>query len=403
MQLNKILKINHILLLAILIRLWFIVTVPTTWNPDIWAIQAHNDEPAHINYVRYLMQYGELPIQKHHVQEPDAFIRNEFEFHQPPLQYLICAVTARLFVIPHDSDALIYFCRAVICLSGIISILLFYKLMTQNFHMSSSLFLTFIYSLLPVHIRHSSCFSNDHLVWILTLILFLQIKRRYDNTDIGIRSILLEGFILGIALWTKMTAMPLLGFYLCMVLIQKKYWKSWAFPFLIGLLLAFPYFVRNIILYQDVFCIGTGSGPSQKALSSFQPATWYIFLRGFLISFTFPYDTVFIPFLARLPVYVFWLFLFIITPIQSFRKIMSNWKSQAIQIEISFIYMLFITAMGMIVFNWHHMQTEARLIFLALPAIFIIMGEKIDHMGILQKSALVLVSLYPTIAVCIFS
>ena len=63
---------------AILLRIVFVFAVPL--GPVVERrLEGLNDEPAHLNYVRYLVEHRSLPIQTGHVRQPGAFGRGDFE------------------------------------------------------------------------------------------------------------------------------------------------------------------------------------------------------------------------------------------------------------------------------------------------------------------------------------
>src|SRR5512144_3415764 len=76
--------------LGVVLRLWLPLALPLG---DVVRnrLQGLNDEPAHFRYVEYVATRHALPVQTHRFEEPGAFGRADFEYHQPPLYYLLCA------------------------------------------------------------------------------------------------------------------------------------------------------------------------------------------------------------------------------------------------------------------------------------------------------------------------
>ncbi|MBD3239798.1 MAG: hypothetical protein GF331_04380, partial [Chitinivibrionales bacterium] len=82
---------------AVLVRLFFVFALPFGDEIGALGLEGLNDEPAHNNYVKYLAAHWRFPVQTQSVADPDALVRNEFEYYQPPLYYLIAAGLHRLF------------------------------------------------------------------------------------------------------------------------------------------------------------------------------------------------------------------------------------------------------------------------------------------------------------------
>ena len=75
-------------LIAVL-HLFFVIA--TSFGQETrWRIEGLNDGPAHVNYVKHLVDRHQFPIASTTARDPDAFTRNEFEYYQPPLYYLVC-------------------------------------------------------------------------------------------------------------------------------------------------------------------------------------------------------------------------------------------------------------------------------------------------------------------------
>ena len=86
------------------------------------------DEPAHMEYVRYLIEHRALPFFDRRVpQTDDPVLRGGngpgFEFHQPPLYYVTSAVVSA----PFAGDAQIYASRFVSLVCGALCLLLLWR------------------------------------------------------------------------------------------------------------------------------------------------------------------------------------------------------------------------------------------------------------------------------------
>lgn len=393
-------NIKVIIFLAILIRVFLIVITPVNWDADKWGLQAHNDETSHVNYVRYLLINNELPVMEHNFQEEDAFLRNEFEYYQPPLEYLFMFSAAKLLGINVDGNSIVYLCRIISSLIGIISILALFKIAKVNFSTKAAQNIALIFAFMPVSLRHTSSFSNDNLVWLFAILLFGFILRRNGKKDFILKNSLLEGLLLGLAIFTKTTALTIFVFYVLMIILDKTHWKSWLIPAIIGIIIAMPYFIRNEILYGDFLATTIGNGPVQTALSEMTFGVWFHFLRGLIISFAFPFDTLNIPFLLRFPAYIFWISVAGLIIYSAFR----NFTSQNIlTIKNQFLLLAAISFLGMIYFNWNYNQTEFRIIFHCVPAIMLAFNEYFENLSL--KKLIIISSaglIYPFILLLVF-
>lgn len=74
-----------LLLAAVLLRAFLLGATPFG-QTVAHRLERLNDDPAHLNYVRYLAEHHAFPVQTHHSREP-----GDFEYYQPPLYYLVCA------------------------------------------------------------------------------------------------------------------------------------------------------------------------------------------------------------------------------------------------------------------------------------------------------------------------
>ena len=349
------------------------------------------------------MYRDHLPVQKHNCQEPDAFVRNEFEYYQPPLQYVLCAIFANIFSISPRTNSLLYFCRGMSVFWGMLSIIVIYFLTKNLFGETAAFYITSIYSLLPIHIRYSAAFSNDQLVWVLVLIIIAIMTKKQSTGYSNKKIIFLEGFILGLALWTKATVIPMLFFYIVMAVLQKHRWKYWIYPVIIGGTISSPCFIRNLILYKDLLGVNISMGPPQIALSSFNPAVWFKFFRGLAVSFVFPYDTIYIPFVVRLPAYLFFLLMFILWGFEIQKSLRTKSPPKTSFLNQSLVLMISIFFLGMIFYNWNHLQTESRIIFLSFPPVLICVGNKFTHLQLYKMVIILIGILYPTVLVLLYS
>jgi hypothetical protein len=393
-----------LILISLSLRLYFIFVVPTTWNSSSTHIQAFNDEASHVNYVRYFIDTKSLPVHEHHVQEAGAFERNEFEYYQPPLSYILTGLFAWPFRTFPQIATLTYVCRCFVCLLGLVSIFLFYQLLVSTDEKGNAFFITLMYAFLPVHWRHTSSYSNDALLWILVILILFYIHRKIRN-GFSSKDQMIEGCLLGLGLWTKSSLITFVLSYFIIGLLDCKKWKAWIIPALVGIVISIPYFVRNVILYHELFGIKASHGPETEALRNISYFMVFRFFRGLCIQFVFPFDTLSIPIYLKLPAYLACVFLsgaflycFIQTNIHEIRK-----KQLSFQGILSIFV---ITSFGaMVIYNWNHLQTEFRNLFYVMPMILLLASNFIRNSPFRERTRIGFVLpllLYPIILVFLF-
>ena len=260
------------LILALIVCLYFALGVLFAANTPPWQAP---DEPAHYNYVRYLVEQGSFPV-LHMGDYPHAYLEEiksrkfppdlsidpiRYEFHQPPLYYALAAPIYGLT--GGDPFSLRLFSVAL----GAGIVLLAYAIALRAFPARPALALgtaAFV-AFLPQHLATVAQIGNDVLAELLyAAVLFVLvgwlaqpiINHRHNNTQIPGNSLGL-GLLLGLILITKTTAyvaLPLAGGVLI--------WRWWrekagvrrilveglavAVP---AALIALPWYARDVAVY----------------------------------------------------------------------------------------------------------------------------------------------------------
>ena len=235
------------------------------------------DEPAHYNYIRYLAQQPDFPELtarcydqtylnqlRFHKFPPELSVANIcYEFHQPPLYYIL---SEPFFVL---GDGLLLAARLV-------SVLLGAGVVTITYFISSTIFpeqptislgaMAFV-AFVPMHVAILASVNNDALAELIFAAILLVLVRRLRRTDaptLGQNAAL--GILLGLALITKMTiyiAVPLTALVLLISAVQNGFtWQNLVLPaaavFGIALLIALPWYIRNAMLYSNLDILGLG-------------------------------------------------------------------------------------------------------------------------------------------------
>jgi hypothetical protein len=144
-------------------------------------LEGLNDEPAHFNYVKFLAQHRAFPVLEHWVTEPDAFVRNEFEYHQAPLYYLACTP---LYLMFSERNAL-WACRLLSTLCGIATLFVIVLFLrdcgcSAPVQQAGALFAGLLFS----HLYFTSVVSNDGMSWLIALLLTRELLR-YGTAGLG--------------------------------------------------------------------------------------------------------------------------------------------------------------------------------------------------------------------------
>jgi 4-amino-4-deoxy-L-arabinose transferase-like glycosyltransferase len=271
------LPFSILLALALCIRLVYVFCLPLGQTVR-YRLEGLNDEPSHLNYVHYLAEHKQFPLQNHHARENDAFVRNEFEYFQPPVYYMLGA-GCELLVGKSNSKLA---CRFLSFFLGIFSLLVIYKIFFRLgfpgiLCQGAALFAAF----LPIHAYFCSVVSNDSLCWLVCLLLTLEICTGWGKKTgvpvVGRQiwfSALRTGALLGIGMLIKSSLFifyPVLGlFFLYRWFISKdlRWIGALAVSFLFSGLLSVPWYLHNLHQYGSFMAFGIGNGPHQFYLFS---------------------------------------------------------------------------------------------------------------------------------------
>ncbi|MGB3903708.1 MAG: DUF2142 domain-containing protein, partial [Anaerolineae bacterium] len=234
------------------------------------------DEPAHYNYVVYLAENHRLPVLEmgdyphDYLEEIKAakfpphmsIAPLRYEFHQPPLYYLLAAVIQRATgSFGFHGQFLIL--RLFSVLLGCLILLVSYAIVREIFPAWEILALTTtaVIATVPMHIAISAAINNDTLAeLILASIIWLCI--RHFKSGLGRRQVLLLGFFLALALLTKtgIYAPAVLSIVLALA-VRARVEGRRIFLQKLGLTLALAllsiwWFVRNMLTYGDLDLFG---------------------------------------------------------------------------------------------------------------------------------------------------
>jgi 4-amino-4-deoxy-L-arabinose transferase-like glycosyltransferase len=233
------------------------------------------DEPAHYNYVRYLVAHRRLPELQmgdydqaylNQITEkrfpPDWSIDSiRYEYHQPPLYYLLLAPVYVLF-----GGALLPLRLCSVLLAGGSVLTSYYVVKTvlparSAPALGTAAFVAFI----PQHIALSAGVENDALAELILALILLQLTRWLRaQAPVPRRWTWVTGFLIGLGLLTKLStyvSIPLL-----IAAAALKHWpprtearggrfalrpalRSAVLVLLLAALIGLPWFARNVVVY----------------------------------------------------------------------------------------------------------------------------------------------------------
>ena len=261
-------RIKHYLLLFILVfvislyfRLKIVYELPLGTISNEYGLSGFDDEPAHLNYIKYLLDNNKLPKLETKVIDPNAFETNEFEYHQPPLYYSIIYLLSKLFFVTDLNEILILGRLFNVVLSLLGLVLLFRILKVLELQDVKILTALSIYLLLGSSVYQFTVFGNDALTWIFLWLLLLLI----------LNGVIKKWFIIVIVItlshYTKLSILPfyLLLFVALFFQIQKfglsktETFKVFAI-IVLPLIFSLPWYLRNYNEYGSFFLINLFNG-----------------------------------------------------------------------------------------------------------------------------------------------
>ena len=246
------------------------------------------DEPAHYNYVQYLAEQRRFPILKlgdfpaEYLEEikaahfpPELSIAPiRYEFHQPPLYYLLAVPVYRLSIALLSSNPLLPLRLLSVALGALLLLVVHWIVQAlapgrPSLALGAVAFVAF----LPMHLAMTAALNNDTLAELLLATLLLLSVRYLKLGDLpanrreGTRLLVLLGVTTGLSFVTKSSiylALPLV----LLAIALKQLWLDgssvgrglkailiYLFPaFALGL----PWWLRNIALDGSLDFLGLG-------------------------------------------------------------------------------------------------------------------------------------------------
>lgn len=269
-----------LIMLAIIVALYLVLAILYATFTPIWQVP---DEPAHYNYARFLaenrrfpvLQAGDYPHQ--YLEEikarrfpPDMSIDPiRYEYHQPPLYYVLAAGVYALFAGATLSVRVIAM-RLISVVLGAALLVVVYQIVKMIFSrrpalaLGTAAFIAFI----PMHLTFNAAISNDTLTELMVALVLYALMRylAWRTGSAGLTPLprlIGLGVLVGLAMVTKSSTYAALPAVVCgLAWGEGRYGRGGRrladivrALVLVGmpaLLIAAPWFIRNILTYGDM-------------------------------------------------------------------------------------------------------------------------------------------------------
>jgi 4-amino-4-deoxy-L-arabinose transferase-like glycosyltransferase len=367
------------LIVALALAARLILALGTAFDERGGLIPSFNDEMAHFNYVRFVSEWGRLPVQTESVQE--GFDRAEFEYYQAPLYYLLArpfyAIGRKLT--PGREVHWVRLASVLFSVAGLIVLYLSVRAHFGDSNLSLSVLLLGAFSGVPL--RFGSLVTNDGLLFLIVCLYFALIVEILRSGCDG--RLLIAGILTAAAgLWTKASFILILPLFPAVLLFgpKRSIWKAVA-ALLLPTLAILPWYLRNHILYGSWLPISTGFG-TPDLLSAHNFFSRISILGNYFVrSLTFPYDAWWGAWVDK-----------IIYPLEGAVFIILLWQGLRIlagrQRSLAWV-LLTIPAVNLISYlylNYLYSQAEARYFLPALPFILVLLALGAEGLAGKRKS-----------------
>lgn len=376
------------ILLAAALAARLLLVFFTAFDDSAGPIPSFNDEPAHMNYVRFLADWGRLPVQTSSVQ--DGLTGGEFEYYQPPLYYLLVRPFYSLSkkITPGGE---LYWARCVSLAFSMAGLLVLFMTVRGLFtDRRPALEILLLGALGGIPLRFGALATNDSLFFALCCFYFaLILEILKSGCDVRL---LVAGILTTAAgLWTKASFLLLLPLFPWALLrgANRSIIKVLAAA-IIPVLAILPWYLRNQALYDRWMPISVGFGTPEPLTLDNIGARGYLLVNYFARSLVFPYDQLWGGWLDvviyPLEGLIFLILLFV--GLQTLR----TWHRQGFRI---FAGIIALNVAGYLWINSSYSQAEARHFMPALPFMMTLLALGADQIAGKKKSrAFVLLGLW---------
>ncbi len=245
---------------------------------------------SHIHFVGYLAEHRRLPVQTHSVLDPDAFERNEFEYYQAPLYYVLAAPCYSLaeHLIPGTGP---YAIRLVSLALGVLTVAAANRA-GSAFDRRTGIWCAGMLAIFPTAAYFTAIATNDSLAWLIGALWLGALLRSRDLN--GLPRQMRFAILIAMGLLAKSSL-------LCLApLVFLKPFLAWRSGGRLRQLLApvkvcamalamvIPYYIRNVRLYGSPLALDTGAGAQAGFLGHPSLHRVYEFLSWTVVTFWDP-------------------------------------------------------------------------------------------------------------------
>ncbi len=358
------------ILLSLFFRVKLALDLPAGTDTTAYGLYGFDDEPSHLAYALFLLEHGTLPLQAARVTDSDAFQRNEFEYHQPPLYYAAVAGLCRLLGLRTEDEVLAAgrMLNVILCIA---SLWVFHRILSErDLRPPEAAALTGFCALIGSGVFQGTVFGNDAMSWLLLWTAFLLILKGVDRNTVPLVA------VLTLAHYTKSTAVLIYPVLLWAVWEEMRRAGSVAFSsrhallLALPLLLAGPWYARNLSEYGAFIPFGTIAGDGWQTLAAAVRAMQRLAYLPHGLFFGIQFDPP-KPLLGLLnkPFYIWSAWAALVWII----RLPGNWRRDAGS-RLSIILIASVAA-GFLLFSLSSGYAEARFLFPAMPALLSIYSD----------------------------
>ncbi len=362
MPMKRNFPLATVLLVALLLRIFLACATPTGFEAHSRGLSWYNDEWAHINYVRHLAVHRDFPVQTNSVKIPGAFARGDFEYYQPPLAYIALS-PAWMFGEAFRPGLGWLFVRLLDALFGAATVLVAWAIV-RKLSLGAENWAAWLLALQPGLCYQGALASNDPLFWLLGALFLLKTLDFAEG-----KSPWPLAPLAGALLLTKSSGLTLLPLPFLAVLppiandrFRPKRILQAATAIGMGILLAFPWYLRSHHVYGSWMALEVGHGapyPLVETLTNIQMLK--MMMLYFSTSLWFPMDQEWATHpLPRI--------LFALGSAMWICPLLLSWKRFRDPITWIPWAGLLLAIAAMIPYSIRYRQSEARLLFHLMPA-----------------------------------
>ncbi|MHB9099360.1 MAG: hypothetical protein ACYC5X_16225 [Syntrophales bacterium] len=198
----------------LLLGAWFVMAVNNFWK---LPLEMGMDAKGHLQYIRYLFEHGRIPL-----------ATEGWQMFQSPLYYLLAAAGYHSFLCFFSEETVIRILKLLSFLCGMAQVEICYRTLMIAYPGKERLQVigTLLGGLLPMNLYMSQSLGNEPLVGCLTaLLILIACLVSSGARRVSRETAILMGFILGLAMLTKVTVIlivPPLLFFVSVDIMKKS-------------------------------------------------------------------------------------------------------------------------------------------------------------------------------------